>query len=147
MADETVLASLALAALAMDQVSKQLVLARLHAPPMVLPGRWILVRPFLNAEPLPAGSASWRARRVAWLLTWLAAVMGTLLVVSPGPFFQSVPAQVGLGAALGGATGNLLDRLRHGAVVDFIDLRVWPVFNLADVAIVLGVATALWRIW
>jgi len=147
MADETVLASLALAALAMDQVSKQLVLARLHAPPMVLPGRWILVRPFLNAEPLPAGSASWRARRVAWLLTWLAAVMGTLLVVSLGPFFQSVPAQVGLGAALGGATGNLLDRLRHGAVVDFIDLRVWPVFNLADVAIVLGVATALWRIW
>jgi len=114
---------------------------------MVLPGRWILVRPFLNAEPLPAGSASWRARRVAWLLTWLAAVMGTLLVVSLGPFFQSVPAQVGLGAALGGATGNLLDRLRHGAVVDFIDLRVWPVFNLADVAIVLGVATALWRIW
>ncbi len=37
---------------------------------------------------------------------------------------------------LGGALGNLLDRLRLGAVVDFIDLNVWPVFNVADIAIV-----------
>lgn len=147
MANELALASLALATLALDQVSKRLVLARLHAPPMVLPGTWIVIRPFLYAEPLQVGSPSWRACRAAWLLTWLVAVAGTLLVAGLGPFFQEVTAQAGLGAALGGATGNLLDRLRHGAVVDFINLRVWPVFNLADVAIVLGVATALWRIW
>jgi signal peptidase II len=51
---------------------------------------------------------------------------------------------VSLGLLLGGATGNLLDRLfrapgpGRGAVVDFIDFRVWPVFNLADSAIVCG---------
>ena len=49
-----------------------------------------------------------------------------------------------LGLLLGGATGNLVDRLLRspgvgrGAVVDFIDFRVWPVFNLADSAIVVG---------
>jgi len=40
---------------------------------------------------------------------------------------------------LGGALGNLVDRLRLGYVVDFLDFRVWPVFNIADCAIVLGV--------
>lgn len=54
---------------------------------------------------------------------------------------------VGLGLVLGGALGNLVDRAVRegegflgGRVVDFIDLQWWPVFNLADVAIVLGVA-------
>jgi signal peptidase II len=44
-----------------------------------------------------------------------------------------------LGLVLGGSLGNLADRLRLGAVVDFIDLRVWPVFNVADIAITVGV--------
>jgi signal peptidase II len=45
-----------------------------------------------------------------------------------------------LGLILGGAIGNLVDRVRLGYVVDYIDLRWWPVFNLADSAIVVGVA-------
>jgi signal peptidase II len=45
-----------------------------------------------------------------------------------------------LGLVLGGALGNLVDRVRLGHVVDFIDLGWWPVFNLADSAVVLGVA-------
>ena len=44
---------------------------------------------------------------------------------------------------LGGALGNLIDRVRAGAVVDFIDLGWWPVFNLADSAIVVGIALLL----
>lgn len=48
--------------------------------------------------------------------------------------------RLALGLQLGGAWGNLLDRLRLGYVVDFIDLRVWPVFNLADTFIVVGLA-------
>ena len=43
------------------------------------------------------------------------------------------------GLLIGGALGNLADRVRDGAVTDFIDLPVWPTFNLADVAIVVGV--------
>jgi len=45
-----------------------------------------------------------------------------------------------IGLQLGGAFGNLLDRLRTGAVVDFIDVGWWPIFNLADSSIVTGMA-------
>ena len=45
-----------------------------------------------------------------------------------------------VGAILGGAIGNVLDRIRLGYVVDFIDPILWPAFNLADVFIVVGVA-------
>ncbi len=45
----------------------------------------------------------------------------------------------GLALILGGALGNWLDRLRYGAVIDFFDFRVWPVFNVADSAITIGV--------
>lgn len=44
------------------------------------------------------------------------------------------------GLLVGGALGNLLDRVRDGAVTDFIDVGAWPTFNLADAAIVVGVA-------
>ncbi len=52
---------------------------------------------------------------------------------------DQLPVRVSLGLQLGGAMGNLLDRIRLGLVVDFIDFGFWPVFNLADVAIVTGV--------
>ena len=45
-----------------------------------------------------------------------------------------------IGLLLGGTLGNLIDRLRAGAVVDFIDVGWWPVFNLADSSIVIGIA-------
>lgn len=48
-----------------------------------------------------------------------------------------------LGLMVGGATGNLVDRIRFDGVRDFIDLRWWPVFNVADAAIVGGVAVYL----
>jgi signal peptidase II len=50
------------------------------------------------------------------------------------------------GAVAGGAIGNLADRVRDGAVVDFIDPIFWPAFNLADVAIVLGIFGLLYVI-
>lgn len=57
---------------------------------------------------------------------------------------RSVRLQVGLALILGGAVGNLLDRVRFGYVVDFIDFSVsghhWPAFNVADSAICIGVA-------
>jgi len=49
-----------------------------------------------------------------------------------------------VGMLLGGAIGNLVDRVREGAVIDFIDPTFWPAFNLADASIVLGVLILLY---
>lgn len=57
-------------------------------------------------------------------------------------WFQSASALAGLGFALGGAAGNLLDIVSRKHIVDFIDLGWWPVFNVADVAIVGGLILA-----
>ena len=46
--------------------------------------------------------------------------------------------KIGFGLVAGGALGNLIDRVRFGCVVDFLDFRVWPVFNIADSAITIG---------
>jgi signal peptidase II len=53
----------------------------------------------------------------------------------------TLPAVIAMGLLLGGAVGNLADRLirdHHGAVIDFIDLQWWPVFNIADASITIG---------
>jgi signal peptidase II len=48
------------------------------------------------------------------------------------------------GLLIGGALGNLIDRLVHGAVTDFIKLPLWPAFNVADMSITFGVLALLW---
>ncbi len=48
------------------------------------------------------------------------------------------------GLLIGGAIGNLIDRIAHGAVTDFIKLPAWPAFNVADMAITFGVLALLW---
>ncbi len=47
--------------------------------------------------------------------------------------------RLGVAVLIGGAIGNLIDRIKDGYVVDFFDFRFWPVFNIADIAIVSGV--------
>ncbi len=52
-------------------------------------------------------------------------------------------ASYGWAVVMAGAAGNLYDRLRYGYVIDFLDLRVWPVFNVADMGICIGVFLVL----
>ena len=52
--------------------------------------------------------------------------------------------KLGMGLLIGGAIGNLIDRLKTGYVIDFIDFRVWPVFNIADISIVVGVGIIIY---
>lgn len=75
----------------------------------------------------------------------LAALTIVLVLFRSGRQFQTRVAQVSVGLVLGGALGNLLDRLFRGGngflggrVVDFIDVQFWPVWNVADMAVVCG---------
>jgi len=79
-----------------------------------------------------------------------ATILLALLVVGfllTRPYYQSKIAQAALAAILGGAIGNVIDRLIYGAVIDFLDFYVgsyhWPAFNIADSAICIGVGLLL----
>ena len=56
-------------------------------------------------------------------------------------------ARIGTGTLLGGALGNGWDRLYLGGVVDFFDFRIWPIFNVADIAICVGVPLLILYFW
>ena len=140
-----------------DQLTKRLALERLYEGPHVLLPVLELRLAFnpgaafgLLGGPLQPGADP----RLAWsnlLLCALASGVSVFFLVwlrrSPALGWQAA----GLACIIGGALGNLVDRLHRGFVVDFIGLhwRHWyfPHFNLADMAITLGVAAVLWAGW
>ena len=63
----------------------------------------------------------------------------TLVIYRGAPFLDNMLNRAALGLVLGGALGNLIDRLRFGQVTDFIDFGFWPAFNIADSAVTVGV--------
>jgi signal peptidase II len=81
----------------------------------------------------------------SFLLTIVALVGITVLLVYALVIYRKFPlldnrlGRSTLGLVLGGAVGNLIDRLRFGYVTDFIDVGRWPAFNIADSAITVGV--------
>lgn len=89
-----------------------------------------------------SGGAFGLGRSAPWLFAGATiAVSGAIVVASFR--LTRLPVAIGLGLVLGGALGNLTDRAVNGpglsgSVTDFIDLQVWPIFNLADTAIVAG---------
>ena len=70
-----------------------------------------------------------------------------LITARTRPAAWRPPVPWAMGLILGGALGNLLDRVRFGAVVDFLDFRIWPVFNVADSGITVGAALIVWAWW
>jgi signal peptidase II len=82
----------------------------------------------------------------AWVFATIAAAITAVLVV----WLRRAPnllVTLALGAVIGGAVGNVIDRLRFGAVFDFLDVHAagwhWPAFNIADAAIAIGVGLLL----
>lgn len=139
--------AIAVVILAADQASKMffLDLVARHSPPV------IEIAPFFNLVQVwntgvsfglfqeDSALRSWTLIAVAaavlvWLCLWLWRAQTSLVAIA-------------LGAIIGGALGNIIDRIRFGAVFDFVDLHAfgwhWPAFNLADSAIVVGVALLL----
>ena len=133
-------------ALALDQASKTAALMWLMDPPRVIP-----VTPFLNVTlSFNTGVTFGLGRSLgvegAWLLAAFAGAVIAFLVRWLARSDGWAEA-VGIGLVIGGALGNVADRLRQGAVTDWLDLHYagwhWPTFNLADVAIVSGVTLLL----
>jgi signal peptidase II len=138
------LAATAAITLLLDLLSKIVVVATLEGhPPVELLGGGLYLVVYRNA-----GAAFSMATRLTWLLSLIA--LGVVVaIVRLAPRLRSAGWAFGLGLVLGGALGNLVDRLLRapgplrGHVVDFLSLlapdgSVWPVFNLADSAIVCG---------
>lgn len=123
------------AVVAVDQLTKGLV--REH----IARTEKVEVLPFLDlANTRNSGIAFGLAGDVSPLLIGvaLAGLMGLLVFLSLRPNADPL-VWIPAGLLVGGAIGNLADRVRDGAVTDFIDFPSWPTFNLADVAIVVGV--------
>ena len=136
--------ALAVVVLALDAISKALVVAKLsnHAPVKILGGFIYLV------ESRNSGAAFGIATGATLIFTVVAVVV-VVVIIRLASRLRSRAWAVALGLILGGAAGNLADRLfrapgpLRGAVVDWISLldadgHVWPIFNLADASIVCG---------
>lgn len=132
---------LALAIIVADQTTKAFMLFAIMSPPRVLS-----VTPFFNLRlgfntGISFGLFSSNSQFVSWALSAIAIVIVLGLI---GLLYRSrhMGEIIGLGAAIGGALGNVIDRVRQGAVTDFLDFHVgdwhWPTFNLADTAITVG---------
>ena len=125
--------------LALDLVSKLVAVRELaDRDPIVLLGGVLTLRLVRNP-----GAAFGMAQGMTVVLTAIAAVV-VVVILRMARRLDSARWAVALGLVLGGATGNLVDRLfrapapGRGHVVDFLELPRWPVFNLADSAIVLA---------
>lgn len=125
-------------ALVLDRLSKTWVEHALTGrPPIrVIPG--VLSLTYTTNS----GGAFGLGQSAPWLFAGATIVVSAVIVVASFRPLRPLVA-IALGLILGGALGNLADRALNGPsfggrVIDFIDLQVWPVFNLADTAIVIG---------
>ena len=139
--------ALAVLVIVLDQISKQVVLATLRM------GDSIYVAPFWNwvltynrgaAFSFLASEDGWQR----WFFTVLALGVSGWIVF----MLRQHPAQkllsLSLALIMGGALGNVIDRIRFGAVVDFVQWHAagyyWPAFNIADAAITVGAVLMVW---
>ncbi|MCC7017439.1 MAG: signal peptidase II [Rhodospirillales bacterium] len=136
----------AAAVVAVDQLSKWWILERVMQPPRVIP-----VAPFFNLvmgwnRGVSFGLFNWDSAASAWVFSALALAIVALLLVWMARDNRASSAAA-LGIVIGGALGNVVDRVRFGAVADFLDFHAfgyhWPAFNAADAAISLGALTLL----
>jgi signal peptidase II len=114
--------------------------------------KWLIERAFTPGQSLPilspvlhltyvqnTGAAFGLFKGMTALLSVLSAVVAAWISLELRRSPRGDGKLWALSLVLGGALGNLIDRVWRGYVVDFIDLRIWPVFNLADSAITIGV--------
>lgn len=123
-----------------DQLTKQLALSGLDDGPIDLVGSVRLLLAFNDSAAFSFGGG-----RTSWIAGLALVIAAVILVL--GWRAEDRLTAVGYGTLFGGAAGNLVDRafrdgngVLGGRVVDFVDLGWWPVFNVADVALWIGIA-------
>ena len=132
---------------ALDQLTKALVVANLG-----LYEQWAPIealRPYFTFTYVQNTGAAFGLFPNGGVFFILVALLVSGMIVY---FYREMPdgtwvMRVSLGLQLGGALGNLIDRLRLGFVVDFFDFKFWPVFNVADSALVVGAVALLVAVW
>lgn len=147
------LALVALVVIVLDQWTKWLTLAYIpeYRPVPVIPGFFDLV----NVRNRGAAFGFLNRSDIEWQF-WLflgatVAAVAAIIALIRSMRDNDRRLVLGLGLVMGGALGNLVDRVRFRAVIDFLDFYIgawhWPAFNVADVAICLGALLACLSLW
>ena len=133
-------AMLAVAVVALDQLTKHFIFTR-----MIVGDSYPVLGKILSLTySRNTGSAMGLVPAGGRVLAVVAAVFVVCIVVWGARWAGRNPWLAwGLGLLLGGALGNLIDRVRFGYVVDFLDVHFWPVFNVADIAVCCGAGLIL----
>ncbi len=131
----------------LDQWTKTLVRQSLSVGETWMPVEWL--EPYVRVVNWHNTGAAFGIFQKGGLIFTILAIVVTIFILY---YFPQVPRKdwplrVAMGMQLGGALGNLTDRLRFGAVTDFISVGKFPVFNVADSSISVGVAVLIVGVW
>lgn len=121
-----------------DHLTKWIVVQSLPLHGVIWPGALVSIDHVENS-----GAAFGLFPQFQWLYLIVATVVVVYILFVGQRYGNTGYRQVLLGMILGGAVSNGIDRAAQGRVVDFIDLHWWPVFNVADMSIVIGIALAV----
>jgi len=134
--------AIVISVLFLDQLSKFLAASFLQLNTPV-----VLIKNFLNLSLVHnRGAAFGILKNQLFVFVIISLLAIALILYHLKDKKKSLLSSISLSLILGGAAGNLIDRLRFGFVIDFLDFRVWPVFNLADSAITIGVVLLSWEL-
>ncbi len=126
--------------LVLDQASKWLVHTRVEVGEVIgLFGSWAVLRHVHNTG---AAFGLFPGNRTVFIIVSLISVVAVIYLVISGRYAVR-GSRIAFGMVMGGAIGNLIDRLWLGYVIDFIDIGMgvhrWPTFNVADIGVTVGV--------
>ncbi len=139
-APRLILPGIVLAILAVDRLSK------IWALNSLMPIGEIRLLPFFHLTYVENTGAAWGmfAGRSTFLIVVSVVLLGGLLYFRKRWLAENDWCRYGTALVVGGAIGNLYDRIVYGFVVDFFDFLVWPVFNVADSCITVGACCLAW---
>lgn len=137
--------------LVLDQATKSWIAATLSFPTYGRPGAIEVIPGFFHLVHVGNTGAAWSmfSGQSVFLAILAAATLLAIFFWRHALGLRTRLSQIAFGLLCGGIAGNLIDRLLHGHVIDFIDLHfgsyIYPTFNVADSAICIGVALYLWQ--